>query len=88
MSQFVFEALLLAFGGGVVGLLMSVLMIVGVDSIPTNDNMAMEFLANPKLSWPIGLATVAILSAIGLAAGVFPARRAAQIQPIESLRYE
>jgi putative ABC transport system permease protein len=48
----------------------------------------MEFLANPKLSWPIGLGTVGILTLIGLLAGVLPARRAASMDPVESLRYE
>jgi putative ABC transport system permease protein len=87
MAQFVFESLLLAFGGGLIGLAFSAALIVAVDSVRV-DNMAMEFLLNPKLSWPIGLTTVAILGAIGIAAGVFPARKAAAIQPIESLRYE
>ncbi|HEX6558920.1 MAG TPA: ABC transporter permease [Longimicrobiales bacterium] len=87
MAQFLFEALLLSFGGGMIGLSSSSLLVVLVDSMHVN-NMAMEFLLNPKLSWPIGATTVAILSGIGLAAGVFPARKAAAIQPIESLRYE
>ena len=87
MAQFVFESLLIAFGGGVLGLLFSATLVVAVDSMPVN-NQAMEFLLNPKLSWPIGMTTVAILTSIGLAAGFFPARKAADIQPIESLRYE
>ena len=88
MAQFVFEALLLSLGGGLLGLAFSSLLVVGVDRIPTGGNVAMDFMMNPKLSWPIGFITVGILTAIGLAAGVFPARKAAAIQPIESLRYE
>jgi putative ABC transport system permease protein len=61
--------------------------VIGVDHIPSS-NEAMEFLANPKLSWPIGLGTVGILTLIGLLAGVLPARRAASMDPVESLRYE
>jgi putative ABC transport system permease protein len=87
MAQFVFESLMLALGGGLIGLALSSALVITVDSMQAN-NMAMEFLMNPKLSWPIGFATVLILTAIGLAAGVFPARKAAAIQPIESLRYE
>lgn len=87
VAQFVFEALLLAFLGGLVGLALSAGMVAIVASLPKT-NMAMEFIANPKLSWPIALMTVGILTAIGLVAGVFPARRAAAVDPVESLRYE
>ena len=60
---------------------------VGVASIP-DANEAMTFIANPKLSWPIGLGTVGILTLIGIMAGVLPARRAAAVDPVEALRYE
>lgn len=88
MAQFIFEALLIALGGGLIGLLFSSLIVIGVDAIPTDGNMAMEFMMNPKLSLPIGFVTVGILTTIGLAAGFFPARKAAAVQPIEALRYE
>jgi putative ABC transport system permease protein len=87
VSQFVFEALLIALTGGLLGLALAAALVIGVDSIPSS-NQAMEFLANPKLSWPIGLGTVGILTLIGLLAGVLPARRAASMDPVESLRYE
>jgi putative ABC transport system permease protein len=61
--------------------------VAAVRSIPNKTGPA-EFLANPILSWPIAFATVGILAAIGLVAGLFPARKAASIDPVESLRYE
>ncbi|HSJ06095.1 MAG TPA: ABC transporter permease [Longimicrobiales bacterium] len=88
VRQFMFEAVLLAFGGGLVGLAISVGIVRGVDAIPDNGDMIMMFLANPKLSWPIALCTVGTLALIGLVAGIFPARRAAALDPVESLRYE
>ncbi len=87
MQQFVFEALLISIGGGLVGLTLSALVVFGVDSMPI-DNPAMEYILNPKLSWPIALICVSILAAIGLLAGILPARKAAQLDPVEALRYE
>jgi putative ABC transport system permease protein len=87
IMQFLFEAVLLALSGGLVGLAAAwaaVLIMNGLD--PSNE--ALRFLLNPVLSWPIGFATVLILTAIGFLAGVFPARRAARLDPVESLRYE
>ena len=85
--QFVAEATLLAMTGGLVGLALAAGLVVGVASIP-DANEAMTFIANPRLSWWIGLGTVAILTSIGVAAGVLPARRAAAVDPVEALRYE
>jgi putative ABC transport system permease protein len=88
VRQFMFEAVVLAFGGGSIGLVVSIAIVRAVDAIPDGDNMALMFLANPRVSWPIGLGTVMLLALIGLVAGVFPARRAAAMDPVESLRYE
>ncbi len=87
MSQFIFESLALTLIGGLIGLVFSVSVVLLVDSLPADDG-AMVYLANPKLSWPIALACAGILVSIGLIAGVLPARRAAKVDPVESLRYE
>ncbi len=86
--QFVFEALLVSLFGGLIGLGVSVGIVTLVDMIPTEGNPAMNYIANPRLSWPITLGCMSILMLIGLAAGYLPARRAASIDPVESLRYE
>jgi putative ABC transport system permease protein len=87
MSQFIFESLALTLIGGLIGLAFSISLVLLVDSLPADDG-AMVYLANPKLSWPIALCCAGILISIGLVAGVLPARRAAKVDPVESLRYE
>ncbi len=85
--QVIFESILLALSGGALGLLFSYSVVKAIQSIPNKEG-AMEFLANPSISTPIALTTVGILSVIGLTAGFFPARKAANVDPVESLRYE
>lgn len=87
IAQFVTEAMVLALIGGVVGLLISASIVGAVAGMPEKEG-AMEFLGNPEISNVIALLTVSILAGIGLLAGVFPARKAARVNPVESLRWE
>jgi putative ABC transport system permease protein len=89
MSQFVFEALLLSLSGGAVGLVVSGVVVWAVNQIPLDgDNATMQYIARPALSPGIALICVSILVGIGLFAGLLPARKAANVDPVESLRYE
>jgi len=87
LAQFISEALLLSFIGGTLGLLFSGLVVFVVHLFPSDDG-PMQFLGKPILSPGIMIMTTGILAAIGLLAGLFPARRAASVDPVESLRYE
>jgi putative ABC transport system permease protein len=87
LSQFIFEALLLASIGGGVGLLFSYGVVSFVQMLPADDG-AMQFLGHPVLSPATMIMTAGILGIIGLLAGYFPARKAASVDPVESLRYE
>jgi putative ABC transport system permease protein len=87
LAQFIFEALFIALIGGVIGVLFSWGVVSVVRMFPAEEG-AMQFLGRPILSGSVMLFTSGILALIGLLAGLFPARKAASVDPVESLRYE
>ena len=80
MRQFLFEAMMLTFLGGVLGVLLAVgisrLLMLLIPSMPASI---------PTWAVVTGL-TVSI--GVGLIFGVWPARKASRLDPIECLRYE
>ncbi|MEW6368261.1 MAG: ABC transporter permease [Acidobacteriota bacterium] len=87
-GPFVLQGLIYTVLGGAWGMVIAIVVIILLGFLPTGDNMALQLLGKPTLSWQIGLATASILGVIGTLAGYFPARRAAGIDPAETLRYE
>jgi putative ABC transport system permease protein len=87
MTQFMLEAILIAGIGGGTGLFLSFAIAGTLAAIPM-ESEAMQWLGKPTISVPIAIVTISVLSTIGLVAGYFPARRAASVNPVESLRYE
>jgi putative ABC transport system permease protein len=87
LFQFTFEAVGMAVIGGLAGFLAAAGIVKAIWMIPAEQG-AMQFLGRPLMSPAVIWTSVVVLGATGLVAGLFPARKAANLDPIESLRYE
>ena len=81
IGQFLFETLLITIVGGIAGFLISWGICAAFPSLGFQ-----EFIGDPRISFQVAAITTAILGAIGLLAGYFPARTAANLRPVEALR--
>jgi putative ABC transport system permease protein len=86
LYQFLFEAILISGVGALVGILIAV-------AIPLSVNILAHFLPLPAglqipVSWLSVAAAFVVSCATGVLFGYLPARTAAQLQPVESLRFE
>jgi putative ABC transport system permease protein len=83
LRQFFVEALIIAFLSGGIGLGVAFGVCALVDLLPMPD-----YFAGLIPDWTSGLVAAGLLGAIAVGAALYPARRAASIDPIEALRYE
>jgi len=79
MTQFIMEAIVLCQVGGVIGVLLG---------IAGGNAAAFAFKVPPAIPVDWALLGLAICSIVGIVFGTYPAVKAANLDPIESLRYE
>ena len=79
ITQFLIEAILLTFTGGIIGMLLG----IGISYVLSKSLNLPFSISATSVSLAIGVS-----GAIGIVFGLYPARKAASLQPIEALRYE
>ncbi len=80
ITQFLSESILISFIGSMFGLILGVGLSQGVGRLILHYNV-------PFSIWPV-VVSISVAVVVGLASGVFPAIKAAKLNPIDSLRYE
>jgi len=82
LAQFLLEAAMLSLSGGAIGLLGAWLVTLGISLIDLGG-----FKLNATVSPLIVMVAVLVSVFIGLASGIYPAMRAARLNPIDALHY-
>ena len=78
--QFLTEAVILSGIGGLIGLLLGVMGAFAISSLSETLDVS--------VAWNSVVLAIVFSAAVGLFFGIFPARRAASLNPIDALRYE
>ncbi len=81
LTQFIVETLLITGVGGLFGFVFAYAVVKAVPMMGLT-----EFIGVPEVDVTGGLIVVGLLAIVGLFAGIFPARRAANLQPVQALK--
>jgi putative ABC transport system permease protein len=82
--QFFLEGFLLTMMSGVIGLGIAVALCAAVNMLPMPTNRFQGMI----VTWSTGVLAVVALVLVGIITSTLPARRAAQLPPVDALRYE
>jgi putative ABC transport system permease protein len=81
LSQFVFETLVITSVGGILGFLLA----YGIVKVVPMFGGA-EYIGVPQVDTLGSVLVIIVLGLVGFVAGIFPARRAANLQPVQALK--
>ncbi len=84
LVQFLVESSMLSLSGGIIGIGLGWLIAFAVGKIATASNASI----NPVVGLNAVLLATIFSTAVGLFFGLYPANRAAKLEPVEALRYE
>lgn len=83
MLQFLAEAAILTVIGGIIGIILGIISAYGICSVIS---VSMQMTISPGISLSVILFATLFSCAVGVFFGIYPARKAAKLSPIEALR--
>ena len=85
LIQFLLEGILLTIFSGIIGIILAIAATHGVNSYMAANNYTSLVL---KVNFHVMLNTILFCGFIGILFGIYPARKASKMNPVEALRYE